>query len=539
MDFEPSRDPYDYLANYFAEPDKELPPVEAAQEVLPAPAAEQAPAPQMTLEEQQASENDLLRKQLAMVDERMKIMGLTGGGRRPIGMNELQKEGFRLRGQAIESVVPVMERETARRAGIMDQAEAAAQKYRDDLAVLQGQQRQLFDARKVAMAEDEAAMRKAQDSFDASRLLRDLGNRPVDTAILSFSAGLVGMLKGAAGRAGPNEILQEVDKAVERDIMNQKTQYERMLQGQTVRRNNFLDARQMGADEQQALALSAGAALDQYSRALDFAAQRVGDAKSRAALTEASGNLKAQQGDLQMRIDEKNAAAAAAQFRAVQDMRMKLLDGIRAGAQADPKMYEEARKAYPAFVKGNAAAIDKLNAVSTLVNRLAGVARPDQIRKFWDSSVAPAVNQILQSNMARALNDATAFTTLSDAINREVLKRATTEEERKIAGAVQGVINQDLRVVSGGAVTNNELARDTLKNALLSYDAFNTYVNDQVAKERRMSSTLIESQRSNPIMYNLMQQSLGVPLMALDEYNKLTRAETAARAVAAQKAKTK
>jgi hypothetical protein len=60
-----------------------------------------------------------------------------------------------------------------------------------------------------------------------------------------------------------------------------------------------------------------------------------------------------------------------------------------------------------------------------------------------------------------------------------------------------------------------------------------------VAKERRMSSTLIESQRSNPIMYNLMQQSLGVPLMALDEYNKLTRAETAARAVAAQKAKTK
>jgi hypothetical protein len=539
MDFEPSRDPYDYLANYFAEPEKELPPVEAAPEVLPAPAAEQAPAPQMTLEQQQASENDLLRKQLAMVDERMKIMGLTGGGRRPIGMNELQKEGFRLRGQAIESVVPVMERETTRRADIMNQAEAAAQKYRDDLAVLQGQQRQLFDARKVAMAEDEAAMRKAQDSFDASRLLRDLGSRPVDTAILSFSAGLVGMLKGAAGRAGPNEILQEVDKAVERDIMNQKTQYERMLQGQTVRRNNFLDARQMGADEQQALALSAGAALDQYSRALDFAAQRVGDAKSRAALTEASGNLKAQQGDLQMRIDEKNAAAAAAQFRAVQDMRMKLLDGIRAGAQADPKMYEEARKAYPAFVKGNAAAIDKLNAVSTLVNRLAGAARPDQIRKFWDSSVAPAVNQILQSNMAKNLNDATAFTVLSDAINREVLKRATTDEERKIAGAVQGVINQDLRVVSGGAVTNNELARDTLKNALLSYDAFNTYVNDQVAKERRMSSTLIESQRSNPIMYNLMQQSLGVPLMALDEYNKLTRAETAARAVAAQKAKTK
>jgi hypothetical protein len=389
------------------------------------------------------------------------------------------------------------------------------------------------------MQQDEEAMRKAQDSFDASRLLRDFSNRPVDTAVLSFTAGLVGMLKGSAGRAGPNEILQEVDKAVERDIKNQETQYRRMLDGQTVRRNNFLDARQMGADEREATAIAAGAAMEQYSRALDFASQRVSDAKTSAALKEASGNLKAQQGDLQMRIDEKNAAAAAAAFKSVQDMRMKMLQNMQTAGQLDPKLYEEARQAYPNFVKGNAAAIDKLNAVGRLVNRLAGVARPDQIRKFWDSSISPAVNQVLQSSMAKNLNDATAFTTLSDAIAREVLKRATTDEERKIAGAVQGVINQDLRVVSGGAVTNNELARDTLKNALFSYDSFNTYVNDQVEQERRGMGAIVESQRSNPVMYNLMMQSIGVPLMALDEYNKLSRSEQAARALAAQKAKRK
>lgn len=553
MAIQQSRHSRDYLSSGFDDFEEGDAPIEQPQEqaapppaptvdmpetVISGPPAE-APAQQMTLEEQQAADNDRLRKQLAMVDERMKIMGLTGGGRRPIGMNELQKEGFRLRGEALQDVIPVAQREATVRAGLMDKSQAAGEKYLSDLQAMRDQQRAMFDARKVAMQQDEEAMRKAQDSFDASRLLRDLGNRPVDTAALSFAAGLVGMLKGSAGRAGPNEILQEVDKAVERDIKNQETQYRRMLDGQTVRRNNFLDARQMGADEQQATALAAGAALDQYSRALDFASQRVADAKTSAALKEASGNLKAQQGDLQMRIDEKNAAAAAASFKAVQDMRLKMLENMQMAGQMDPKLAEEARKAYPDFVKGHSAAIDKLNTVGRLVNRLAAVARPDQIRKFWDSSVSVALNQVLQSSMAKNLNDATAFTTLSDAISREVLKRATTDEERKIAGAIQGVINKDLRVVSGGAVTNNELARDTLQNALFSYDAFNTYVNDQVEQERRGMGAVVESQRSNPVMYGLMMQSVGVPLMALDEYNKLTRAETAARALAAQKAKRK
>jgi hypothetical protein len=154
-------------------PDPLPPPPEA-----PAPAVmQEAPAQQMTLEEQQAADNDRLRKQLAMVDERMKIMGLTGGGRRPIGMNELQKEGFRLRGEALQDVIPVAQREADVRAGLMKQSQAAGEKYLSDLQTLRDQQRAMFDARKVAMQQDEEAMRKAQDSFRGRSLLRGWSRR--------------------------------------------------------------------------------------------------------------------------------------------------------------------------------------------------------------------------------------------------------------------------------------------------------------------------------------------------------------------------
>ena len=517
----------------------ELPPVAPPPEAPQPAAMQEAPAQQMTLEEQQAADNDRLRKQLAMVDERMKIMGLTGGGRRPIGMNELQKEGFRLREGALQDVIPVAEREAGVRAGLMKESQDTSKKYVADLQTLQDKQRSLFDARKAAMQQDEAAMRQSQDSFDASRLLRDLSNRPVDTAILSFTAGLVGMLKGSAGRRGPNDVLQEVDKAIERDIQNQKTQYDRMLQGQTVRRNNFLDARQMGADEQHATALAATASLDQHARALDFASQRVADAKTSAALKEASGNLKGQQGDLQMRIDEKNAAAAAAAFRSVQDMRMKLLAGMQNVGQVSPELLKEARSAYPDLVKSHKEELSKLEAVGKLASAVAGSARPDQIRAFWSSAVTPAVNEVLQSKMAQSLNDSKAYDVLSNAIMRKILDKAITPEQRKVASALQGVINRELRVLSGGAVTNNEIARKTLEDALYTFDSFNNYVNNNVEMERRNMGALVESQKSNPAMYGLLMQSVGVPLMALDEYNRVMRAEQAARAVVSEKAKRK
>ena len=517
----------------------ELPPVAPPPEAPQPAAMQEAPAQQMTLEEQQAADNDRLRKQLAMVDERMKIMGLTGGGRRPIGMNELQKEGFRLREEALKDVIPVAQREAGVRAGLMKESQDTSKKYVADLQTLQDKQRSLFDARKAAMQQDEAAMRQSQDSFDASRLLRDLSNRPVDTAILSFTAGLVGMLKGSAGRTGPNDVLQEVDKAIERDIQNQKTQYDRMIQGQTVRRNNFLDARQMGADEQQATALAATASLDQHARALDFASQRVADAKTSAALKEASGNLKGQQGDLQMRIDEKNAAAAAASFRSVQDMRMKLLAGMQNVGQVSPELLKEARSAYPDLVKSHKEELSKLEAVGKLASAVAGSARPDQIRAFWSSAVTPAVNEVLQSKMAQSLNDSKAYDVLSNSIMRKILDKAITPEQRKVASALQGVINRELRVLSGGAVTNNEIARKTLEDALYTFDSFNNYVNNNVEAERRNMGALVESQKSNPAMYGLLMQSVGVPLMALDEYNRVMRAEQAARAVVSEKAKRK
>lgn len=486
---------------------------------------DQPPTPQrqMTPEEMQAAQDDALKRQLAMVDQRMKILGLTGGGRPALQMNELQREGFRLQGQALEEMRAPLDRETELRAKAMRGAQQTGAQYISDLRTLQERQRGEAEARKAVMAEDERRMRETEEGFDASRLLRQMGERPLETTALSFAAGLVGMLKGSAGRTTPNDILAEVDKAVERDVTNQKTAYERMLKGMEVRRTNFLDARQMGADEQSALATTAAASLDQFRRAIDFAAQRVGDAQTKAKLTEASGQLKMQQGDLQMRIDEKNAAAAAAQSARVQSIRMKLLEQVQAAGQANPEMAKDLAVRYDSILKGHKPALDAAMAFGNLAKNLRDAQDPQALKDYWNSSVIKAVDEASNKANAAIQSDKSAswFQVMGKSLAEEINRKAVTPEQKKLAATATRLINLNLREVSGGAVTDNELARSIAERVFRSWDGFQDWVGEEYQRTSANVGGLITSNRAyNPALANLLDANYGTGLRLYNEYQE-------------------
>jgi hypothetical protein len=498
---------------------------------------DQPPTPQrqMTPEEMQAAQDDALRRQLAMVDQRMKILGLTGGGRPALQMNELQREGFRLQGQALEEMRAPLDRETELRAKAMRGAQRTGAQYISDLQSLQARQRGEAEARKAVMAEDERRMRETEEGFDASRLLRQMGERPLETTALSFAAGLVGMLKGSAGRTTPNDILAEVDKAVERDVMNQTTAYERMLKGMEVRRTNFLDARQMGADEQAALATTAAASLDQFRRAIDFAAQRVGDAQTKAKLTEASGQLKMQQGDLQMRIAEKNAAAAAAQSARVQEMRMKMLDQMQRATQADPALAEDMAKRYPDLYTKFDNKIRTSNGLANLAKTITGAGDPQALKDYWNTTVTKAYRDVLSKVEGDIASDpkTSFFDGMRLALVRKLTQDATTPEQKQLAAAVQQLVNYNLRDISGGAVTNNENARDISSRVFSSWDGLNNWVDTQAQDVRSSIGGLIEAEKGhNPALAARIAADWGAGIVAYDELTRLRGATRAAQQIA-------
>lgn len=500
---------------------------------------DQPPTPQRqpTAEELQAAEDARLQSQLAAVDRRMKILGLTGGGRPAIAMNALQKEGFDLQQQALDEMRTPLERETRARENAMRAAQAVGANYMSDLEALKGRQAELFKARKEAMAADERRLAQTEQDFDASRLLRQLSDRPLETTALSFAAGLVGMLKGSAGRTSTNDVLAEVDKAVERDVTNQKTAYDRMLRGMEARRTNFLDARQMGADEQAALATSAAAALDQYRRAIDFAAQRVGDAQSKAKLTEASGHLKMQQGDLQMRIAEKNAAAAAAQSARVQEMRMKMLDQMQRATQADPALAEDMAKRYPELYTKYDNKIRSSNGLAALAKTITEAGNPQALKDYWNTTVTKAYRDVLAKVEGDIASDPKTgfFDGLRTALVRKLQQDAATPEQKQLAAAVQQLVNYNLRDISGGAVTNNENGRDISSRVFSSWDGLNNWVDAQAQDVRSSIGGLIEAEKGhNPALAARIAADWGAGLTAYDELTRLRSATSAAQRIAAK-----
>ena len=159
--------------------------------------------------------------QLAMLDQLYaQYQGMRGAP--TVRMNQDIREGIAGQQRAARGVLEAIGAEEpgqqAARAGMM----AEGQRYIAGLQKLRGEQEQLFGARRAAMAEDEARMAQAEKSFDASRVIREVGNSPLSTGALSFAAGLVGALKGQAGDMGPNQILAAVGNAIKRNVMNQE-----------------------------------------------------------------------------------------------------------------------------------------------------------------------------------------------------------------------------------------------------------------------------------------------------------------------------
>ena len=465
----------------------------------PLPAASAAPA--QTPEQQQLA---ALRAQ---------IMGM---GAPSVGMNKYLKRGFEGQQEAIGDQIsaikagePEME---AARAGIQQ----VGQQYIGGLEKLGAQRQQLFDARRGAMAEDERRLAAEEKSFDASRVVREIGKNPVGTAALSFAAGLVGSLKGAAGDTSANQILGEVDKAVERDVMNQKVQYDRMVQGQSAARTNFLDARQMGADENAALATSTLASMDQHKRALEFAEKRVAGNREKAALKGAMYALDGQRGKLQMDLDLKNAAAASAMNRAKVEALSKLQTGVNQLSLDDQI---KLGNAYHSATNNDdwKNSSTALQAVSDM-RKLQGNIPMSKQRELWNTSIGKVMRDA--SSEAAAQSDIGLATKAAARYIAAQMKADMSNEERQMLALAQELVNNRLRDISGGSVTSGEAVRDVMSRDLTTFEGFNNWMDRNEQKAMTGIQRNLAVGQLNPSIARVMESTVAPFIEVNRNYQK-------------------
>jgi hypothetical protein len=180
-------------------------------------------------------------------------------------------------------------------------------KYKAGLEKLKGQREAMGKARGVERAIEAQDVARSEMRFDANRVYESLAQSPVQLGAMAIAAGIVQGLQGYAGQDKPNVILQGVEDAARRDVMNQVEQYKRMMQGQDVAKNAFIEARQQLGDEQQALQVATMASLDQIAKGLEFAKARMIRAKDRADIDRTIGQLQYEIGKAGTDLRIKNA----------------------------------------------------------------------------------------------------------------------------------------------------------------------------------------------------------------------------------------
>lgn len=456
-------------------------------------------------------------------------MGMRGAPR--VSMNEDMRRG--LAGQqaaigeavgTIEGQIPGQEQERAAMLG-------EGRQYVSDLERLRAQQAGQFTQRRERMAQDEAQMAQARQEFDPSRVLRRVGESPVSTAALSFAAGLVGALKGSAGQIGPNEILQEVDKAVERDTQQQLQKYQMLRDGIAVGQSNFNDMMRMGASEQQALAMTALASMDNHKRALEFAEQRVATAKDKANLKGAISQLDFQRGKLQLDIDMKNAANYVAMNRARGEGMAKILELRQKMAGLDPEQQKQAFSQYEQLTKGPEyeAARSQAEAVGALRKSMRSVP-VEQQKKLWDLGIGRVVTDALRASAIQGKEKGEIIGSASQILQAALEKQFTSPEQRELRNIAQEIVNAALKARSGGSVTSGEGLRDDLTRDFNSYAGFLQFAD----RQEKLARDNIRSRFSNiPMVNPLVQQRLDMvfapALGEMDAYHQLEQgtAETA------------
>ena len=439
-----------------------------------------------------------------------------------VSMNEDMRRGIAGQQEAMRGVIGAMEAEgpgkEAARAGM--QAEGA--KYIQGLEQLRSQQGQDFAARRQQMAADEAALAQAREQFDPSRTLREIGKSPVSTGALTFAAGLVGMLKGSAGQVGPNEILQEVDKAVERDTKAQMQRYDMLVQGIQTGRSNFGDLMKMGASQQEALAMTAMASMDQHKRALEFAQQRITGAKEKGALQQAISELDFQRGKLKMDLDLKNAANWVAMNRARGEGLMKVMELEQRMKGMDPESRKAAQQAFQS-ITGNERfdnAKESAEAVGRLRREMINVPVARQ-RAIWDTNVRKLMIDAFDSNAAKNATDGNAvLAAVSQAIGAG-LKSGLAPEEMQMINLAQQLINTELKRISGGSVTTGEATRNFLSRNLSSYDGFKKWIDTEERKALNGLSKYEVAAGDDPVLKAKMDVVLipaKEPILAYQKY---------------------
>jgi hypothetical protein len=467
----------------------------------------------------------LQQKQQAQLEAmRAQIMGMRAPS---VGMNKYQIRGFEGQQGALGEQISAMNAGQpdidAARAGMQQ----SGQQYMSGLERLNAQRQGVNDARRGVMSEDERRLAAEEKTFDASRVLRSLGDSPISTGVMSFAAGLVGALKGAAGDMSANQVLAEVDKSVERDVMNQKEQYSRMLQGQSTARTNFHDARQMGADDSEALAASAMASMDQHKRALQFAEQRVSGAREKSALKGAIYALDGQRGKLQMDLDLKNAAAQgsvnAAKIQAMMMLKaggggMSLDDGIKQG-----NAYREAVKDERWQASSMA-----LQSIAEMRKLQAGIPL-DKQAALWNTSVSRVMREA--AGRAAASPDSGAAIAAAASYIGSQIKSGMSNDERKMLSFAQEMINNRLKAISGGSVTTGEQVRDLMSRNLDTFDGFNSWIDHSESNAMAGINSALAVGRFNPDLARVMEATVAPYI----ETNKQFAKSLADTASAAQK----
>jgi hypothetical protein len=448
---------------------------------------------------------DEIKRRLAALDAF--YAGMRGAPQ--VSMNEDMRKGIAGEQAAMRGVIGVMEGQQAGQEAARAGLQTEGAKYLQGLQGLQAQQTQDFAARRQQMAADEAALAQAREQFDPSRTLREIGKSPVSTGALTFAAGLVGALKGAAGQMGPNEILQEVDKAVERDTQTQMQKYNMLTQGIQTGRSNFGDLIKMGASEQEALAMTAMASMDQHRRALEFAQQRITGATEKGALQKAISQLDFQRGKLQLDIDMKNAANYVAMNRARGEGMAKSIELLQKMEGMDPETQKLAFSQYESLTKSP----DFNNAKTQLeaVARVRSLQREIPLNKqkeLWDSVVKGAINDALTKAEVKYADKGDVVLGAVARVLSAKVKDTYDPDQIKMLNFAQRLVNTELKNISGGSVTNGESVRNALTRNFLSYQGFTDFMNTQQEEARNGLRVARTGAASNPYVKTMLDTVL-------------------------------
>lgn len=368
------------------------------------------------------------------------------------------------------------------------------QEHIEGLEKLNTQRKQVDDARRMATGRDAQARTDAENSFDASRVLRNIGNNPIATGALSFVAGLVGAMNGAAGNTSANQVLAEVDKAVERDVMNQKEQYARMLDGQAFARSDYADARQMGANDAAALAVSVAASMDQHKRALGFADSRIANSGVNSALRQSIAVLDQNFAKMEMDIQAKNAAAAAA---AQQRKASMMIAQMSAGQPTEQERTRaQALVTHVIDSKPWKEAVQGMKSVSGIREELS-VMNKNELDDLWDPSFTKSVRDAL-ANVDKGTASPFLGSTLANYISGEMTANLTASQNR-VRALQSKIANAYYLAFAGKAVSGSEASRMTRAIGATTTAGFNKFIDDTEVIAQGVFRDEVESTNLTPL----------------------------------------